>query len=514
MNVFDRWKCAYDQLVSAMDNFVAGCVNLDSALQQPGASSWSELDSVLAVVDATVSSLEAHPKIRSARAILGAIRNRSRSLVPFNKLPADLIVYTMSFVNNNCAIDYYWEISGGELQPSHPLASVLLVNKPLRDLLIRTPSLWTHIDLFPTGPHETTYRRYAQACLKYSGESPLHVHIMEEEPSNSPEITSLVGLLGPHTHRIVSLYLRLSVSLQRKILLGLYEYTTSSRLKNLCLADYSPRVDKDLCDRLFDGRLDGLLQSLRGLAVIGRLTSLNGSVYRGLASLKLISRMQPREKPTKLQFTNVLAACPQLRVLALLHCVFEPTPGVPIQPVFLPNLELLDLRLAEAGGLLDILSCITLGPNAIAFGMGFDSDMSEREMATLEDFFKHSTVTRLCIDCLRRDEGLDWVFSFSARIFANVQELALNGFDLMGGVGWRPLDTRRFPALHTLHLLACQFDADICCRLLESSAVQTLQADRTSYVGDLLGVVQSVTYRTYSSLCEGENDLEWPICLV
>ncbi|KAG9080497.1 hypothetical protein FRC06_006506, partial [Ceratobasidium sp. 370] len=74
-----------------MDNFLDEYVNLDSALQQPGVGGWSELDTTLAHVDTIVSSPEAHPQIRDARATLGVIRNRSRLLVPLDKLPAELI---------------------------------------------------------------------------------------------------------------------------------------------------------------------------------------------------------------------------------------------------------------------------------------------------------------------------------------------------------------------------------------------------------------------------------------
>ncbi|KAG9084518.1 hypothetical protein FRC06_004051 [Ceratobasidium sp. 370] len=119
-----------------MDNFLAECVNLDSALQQPGVGGWSELDATLTYADTIVSSLEAHPQIRDARATRGVIRNRSRSLVPLNKLPTEIIVYIMSLVNNDCMIDHEDKVSTGGLQPMPPLPSIPAVNKSLRDLLV------------------------------------------------------------------------------------------------------------------------------------------------------------------------------------------------------------------------------------------------------------------------------------------------------------------------------------------------------------------------------------------
>ncbi|KAG8736457.1 endoplasmic reticulum retention protein, partial [Ceratobasidium sp. 414] len=101
---FDRWESTDEQqLITDPDAYLAECTQLDAILQQPGAREWSGLEESLVVVDAMVALLNIEPiLLPHICATLGGIRNRSRKLVPLNKLPAELVVRILLLVDTDC----------------------------------------------------------------------------------------------------------------------------------------------------------------------------------------------------------------------------------------------------------------------------------------------------------------------------------------------------------------------------------------------------------------------------
>ncbi|KAG9098320.1 hypothetical protein FRC06_006541 [Ceratobasidium sp. 370] len=217
----------YNDLVSSLDRFLEESRHLDSVLQQDGARQWSGLEESLAYVDAAYASLDTWSlRIDRTRRILAKVRNRSRSLVSFNKLPAEVVVHILSLADTDCIFksrDWLHNLLG--YRPS-PLANVSVASKWLRGVATSTPSLWTHVDLSVNQPHEAAYMCYARSCLQYSQKQLLDVHILDDTRKNRRRSVGVIDTLAPHAHRIASLNIEAEQSIIDEILINLFGDTS------------------------------------------------------------------------------------------------------------------------------------------------------------------------------------------------------------------------------------------------------------------------------------------------
>ncbi|KAG8796164.1 hypothetical protein FRC12_003755 [Ceratobasidium sp. 428] len=241
--------------------------------------------------------------------------------------------------------------------------------------------------------------------------------------------------------------------------------------------------------------------------------------YHGLTVLEIAPHEFRTSNPTLVELRNALAACPKLRYLALIECWFETDSRVPIKPVLLLGLEILDLRMtADDEELVAVMSCIDSGPNELAFSVSLDPDMSEDAMASLLRFIRQSNVTRLCIDSTLEDglADLDWLLGLPQGETLAIRELALCTYYFREGTSFKqPLSADRLPFLHTLHLMKWErLDVRICRQVLETSAVQVLRFDEPQ-----CGTVQEMTKvapfiepcRFSPGVSYTEGNLEWPL---
>ncbi|KAG8737174.1 hypothetical protein FRC10_008482, partial [Ceratobasidium sp. 414] len=480
-----HWKNIYDNLVSSLDHFLSESEHLDSVLQQDGAREWSGLEESLAYVDAAYASLDAWSlQIDRTRRILGRVRNRSRLLVPFNKLPAEVVVHILSLADTDCIFKYRnWLHKPLEYQPS-PLANVLVASKWLRDVAASAPSLCTHVDLSVNEPYEAAYLHHARSCLEFSGQQPLDVHVLDDTRESQRRSMGVIRTLAPHAHRISSLNIEAEEPVMNEILTNLFGNASTCQMP--------------------DGHLNEALQPLRVIMIDGAAPPLHNLSFRSLAVLKL-SVFHPEGTSSTLgQFRSFLATCPELRALTLILSQFDTDLEPPNEPVFLPKLELLDIRQVGRYELLWLLSCITPGSDALTLSMGSYSLMSEDDPTQLQRFIANSNVTRLHL------EDVKWPSEFSRIEFPAIQELALSDYDFSVLAGGAPLDARRFPSLHTLHLLRCNPGSDIYHPLVDLSAIRLICADEPSYKL-LSGVVPSVQCRSYPRISQVKDDLEWPV---
>ncbi|KAG8737175.1 hypothetical protein FRC10_008483 [Ceratobasidium sp. 414] len=522
--VFNRWESVYGLLVSTLDSFAVECTNLDLALQKSSAGKWPEqLEKSLISVDAAFTSLEScHSKIRGARTTLGRARNRSRTLVPLNKLPAEIIAHISALTDASSIIDPQYDgLYSDPLPP--PLLSLSVVNRHLRDILTSAPSAWSHLNLVIDKP-QTTHLCYARSCLKYSRHLPLHVRIAGGITGQEGNPTNLLRLLAPHAHRVVSLNLQVSLYWAGEVVRDLFSKSSSCQVRELYInnstSDPEGRGSRWILRHIFEGDLDGLLQPLEVLGIRGFYMPFNAPGYRGLTVLRLapFGLEHPTPPPTLLQLRDVLAACPELCTLTLMSCNFDTGPGAPIEPVFLPKLRVLDLRTTLGEELMAVISCITLGSNPLAFSVSLDPEMPEVGMTGLQQFIKQSKVTRLCIDAvpvyILKKSKLDWLLASPPDGFPSIQELALCSYEFEGSQIRQPLGADRFPSLWRLHFMGCRgLNPDICRQILEASAVRVVQRDQKHVAprSDLSGIALPVGNRRYSALCSGEGDLEWPL---
>ncbi|KAG8693738.1 hypothetical protein FRC08_008935 [Ceratobasidium sp. 394] len=480
---FGRWKDVYNDLVSSLDHFLNESEHLGSVLQQDGAHECSGLGESLSYVDAAFTSLNAWPsQIDRIRRILAGVHNRSRSLVPFTKLPTEVIVYILSLADTDCIFEHrdgaYKPL---EYRPS-PLTNVSFASKWLHDIATSASSLWTHVDLSVNKPHEAAYMRHARSCLQYSRERPLDVHILDDTRENRRRSAGVVATLASHAHRIASLDIKANESVMNEILASLFGKT-------------NPRQTPG-----------GVPQPLRVIMIDGVIPPLQNLAFHSLTVLKLSVFHPEGINPTLSGFGSFLATCPELRALTLVVSQFEGDPEPPIKPIFLPKLELLDIRQVDTPELLWLLSCITFGSDALTLSAGSYSPMSEDDSAQLQRFVANSNVTRLHL------ESVKWSSGSSRLDFPAIQELALSDYDFHDVTVQHPPDINRFPSLHTLHLLRCDLAPGVLERPVDLSTVRVLYTDEPSYK-QLSEIAPWARRRDYPWISQDRGAFEWPVSL-
>ncbi|KAG8703065.1 hypothetical protein FRC09_004378, partial [Ceratobasidium sp. 395] len=391
-----------------------------------------------------------------------------------------------------------------------------MVSKGLRNVLFNAPSLWTHIDLLFGGQQEAACIHHARSYLQYSGQSSLYVHAIDVGTTEY-QSERVIRLLAPHAQRIVSVSFHIPPRLVRELVLGLFSNTaTSYQTETFCLNDCDcipirEDISQNFYDELFGGRLDNFLQPLQTVILKGPFPPLQSVALRGLTVLKLSVYDDLTPRPTLLQLIGVLTACPELRALTLAHCQFEIETEVPIEPVLLPKLELLDLRHADVDELLGVISCITPGSNALTLSISGDPFMPEGGIIRVHCFINQSNVTRLYLENPYFAINMTDPPRLLAHAFPAIQELALCDYSFNELADLNPLDVNNFPSLRTLHVLRCDTVLSSWRALVDSSAIETVYTDNLNF--ELLaGATPLVRRRKYSSLCRGEGDFEWPLC--
>ncbi|KAG9118280.1 hypothetical protein FRC07_007279, partial [Ceratobasidium sp. 392] len=458
--------------------------------------------------------------ISSSRAALGLARNRSKSLVPFNKFPDEIAAHILSFLDIDSNSDIRYDTVRLDNQSLSSLLNVSATSKRLRELAIGTPSLWTRIDLI-VDQSKDTYLQHGRHFLSYSKQLPLRIRIagdVDENDEDQKVAKCLTSLFALHANRIASLDFQVPLTCAWKVILGLFSDTSSCQIRELYVNDpdaFPEGLDEGFPEQFFGGDLDCFLRSLRIIGMRGFLIPFNTPAYRDLTVLKIMPFEFREPRPTLPALRGALAACPQLRSLALIECMFEISTGVPIDPVLLPNLEVLDLRVTSNDNELVALSCISSGSDTLTFSVSLDLGMFEDTMAKLQCFIEQSNVTRLCVDAtLDSTDDLDWWFASPKTDFSAIQELALCSYLLEGSSFKRPFDASRFPSLHTLHLLGCgKLDARHCRQILGASVIHALWMDEPhTAIPELSEAIPSVGYRRYSTnISHGGGDLEWPL---
>ncbi|KAG8772250.1 hypothetical protein FRC12_003183 [Ceratobasidium sp. 428] len=520
-DVFSRWEKAYEQLASVLDTFSSEGAQLSSALKHPNACKWSGLERSLTYVDAAFASLNnCSSQVSNVRATLGTVHNQSRSLVPFSRLPDEVVVHILSHINaNDPQVDLRYEPGSIDYkQPLFPLLSILTASKHLRHIAISTPSLWTYVYLFVEDLGDA-YSQHIRRVLLYSQQLPLQVHVAGGVDNDEIIVKCLPRLLDSHAHRIASLDFQIPLACAWPVILDLFTNIPSCQVRELYINDpeaYPEQIDDTFPDRLLENKLDTFLQSLQVIGIRGFFIPLATPAYYGLTVLKVMPCEFRWSHPRLVELRNALAACPRLRSLALIECRFEFDSQSPVEPVLLPDLEILDLRLSTSTDeLVALMVCINSGPNELAFSVSLDQDMSEDTMARLRCFIRQSNVTRLCLDVTMVDVAdLNWLLALPQGETLAIQELALCSYNLKAASSNQPLSASRFPSLHTLHLMECEgVSAQNCRRTLDASAIQVLRSDyHPTIVREMRRLVPSVEYCQFSpSIAFGENDCEWPV---
>lgn len=383
-----------------------------------------------------------------------------------------------------------------------------------------TPHLWTHIDLTIGQLQDEGHRFYVEPALQRSEQLPLHVHIAEfgaKIRNNRFDIA--VSLLAPHASRILSLRVACGLISARETVLGIFRHTAPKSLCAFHLHDtYNYEAGEQIADvlnLLFASDSETSPRSLQTLSLRMSCLPIQNFTFSELVELKLVLEMPGAFTPTLSQVAGVLAACPRLRVLALVKLGLSTESEVPVCPVFLPNLEILDLRATHITALLPLLSIMALSSTPLSISVSVDPHSSIDDLRRLRPFLQRSFTTRLCMVAMQGIGDLDMLLEFLADELPSIEELALYHWP-MRHQPTRSLNTDHFSRLHTLHIIQCSIEPDVLRYLVAHSAVQLVQIEPSPYGDyysseDLSDIGPSVRDRKYQVIGTGEPDFEWPL---
>ncbi|KAG8780648.1 hypothetical protein FRC12_022736 [Ceratobasidium sp. 428] len=180
-NLFDEWKAAHDHLTRATQSFFDACATLSQFIDESPAGSAREKsveDVVIAVYGHRKTFSTTEKRVQESHAILRRIINTSITLAPINALPLEVLshIFTLLVAPSVCVGEEYSYIDDfsnySRIHRSHPLIIIPSVCTHWRRLAIRTPSLWSHVDI---GAHlrgivEGTILPRARLWLEQAGE--------------------------------------------------------------------------------------------------------------------------------------------------------------------------------------------------------------------------------------------------------------------------------------------------------------------------------------------------------
>ncbi|KAG8784261.1 hypothetical protein FRC12_018856 [Ceratobasidium sp. 428] len=198
-SALNEWENARSLLFTTINLYISACAVLKTACARPAyySNGYVGIEEALATVDFYLGALELEEeKLRSMRASLTTLRNKSTTLARVNKLPPEILSYVFSLAKSHCVHD--------EDFGSHGPAAVCVY---WRHIATNAPNLWSHVDIGPG-----TRERLAKLLLGRTKDCPIHIHAHEldtdstnGESTPEGEAEEVVKLLEPHIGRVRSL---------------------------------------------------------------------------------------------------------------------------------------------------------------------------------------------------------------------------------------------------------------------------------------------------------------------
>ncbi|KAG8787682.1 hypothetical protein FRC12_015359 [Ceratobasidium sp. 428] len=399
-SALNEWKHACALLSNAINFYASACTTLRTTCAVPAyhSSGYPGIEETLLIVDSHLGLLELEEeKLRSTRALLTALRNRSTTLAPVNKLPQEILSYVFILAKSYCVHD--------EDFGSHDPAAVC---SDWRRIAINTPNLWAHIDIGPGTPERLT-----KLLLNRTKDYPIYIHAHEldanpsdNESSPEDEAKMAVDLLEPHIHRARGFVLksqRDSRSFTSAMLKMWLSYGSSTSSKYLLVSRPTASMmrvhikksrSKRPTDRSKSENAEDVLSSLKVLHLQGVTISYDSKAYRGLTDLRLDFSNNLRDSIPVFHFANILSSSPDLSILKLGGIDITDTEGWSSPgPIHLGSLKVLKLFGMRSDSLRLVLSLIGLPDSPVELSLSFMeySDMYDELVA----FFRGACITTL-----------------------------------------------------------------------------------------------------------------------
>ncbi|QRW22445.1 FAD-binding domain protein [Rhizoctonia solani] len=409
----NAWRAAQKELDKAIENYLQKTMALESiqsdaisaysTAMPEGNKVWHELFSHAQAIPSRTQSLE------TGRIILSRIYNRSPSLVPISKLPAEILLSIFSY----CALDTEAPWQGRfvcDVRRYNPTGLIHLsgVCTRWRLLVVNEPSFWSHITFCPDRRYntkETSWNLLRMSLERLSG-SPLCITVPNDIFSSGIDKTLMAfKCLRPLAGNTKSLIFP-SCTQYRKIVPSLLYFLQANSLESITLAgedmvELNPGV-VGLRDEsypvLSDPKHKSCLLSVSSLHLRRASFSWDSPIYHNLLSLTLDNvSMHARREPTTENILAILSSSPQLNSLALRTKIFasKDTDALPSR-VELHCLKRLDLHGAGTEGLLQLLPRLFVSSTSLM--LEADIYVNRFYEASMNEFLARINVTGIVLN--------------------------------------------------------------------------------------------------------------------
>lgn len=420
----------------------------------------------------------------------------SAATAPINTLPNELLthIFHLVQVKEPCFLR-----NNHRMQSSECLSHVCSL---WRDIALVSRVLWSHIDIIPTdtGRTRANILTRARTLADRAGDNLVTIHICDQTPqpsywgSASVDFLPFCESVGPRT-RSMQLYSEDSSGFSWTRPLELSDYfhkCVPGTLTRLALKNNRFWVNQELMDRdkrSFD-RLDNFLLPIIVLELDGTYPGWASQAYRGLVELRLLCSQSYFFVPfTAGHLAGILGSSPELRVLQLGLKLTDDVHGgrgqMPLKPVCLNELEVLDLKSLSSNHQRTILSLIVPGSKSLELLTKFPKgSMSLLAGDEFFQFFKRSNVTRLYLSGSQNRTFI--LIHQLLNVLPNVQALHLEHVRIMQDRKLCGHCNSLRPQLYTLRIQNSDVNLNILQQVLQAYSVSalTMQSCRAQLARD------------------------------
>ncbi|KAG9086050.1 hypothetical protein FS749_003938 [Ceratobasidium sp. UAMH 11750] len=372
------------------------CTVLSSPARNP--ASRRALEQALVGIDLELEALRSsEEQLAQTRTNLSNARNSSQVLISINKLPLETLAMIFTASNRRCL-----QSPDGVQRRTLPPTVLAGVCGLWRQLALKTPSLWSHIDIVVIDEWEQHDFDQAKLWAERSRDTPLDLDIWEYEGDDHDLSSGFFGDISRITELLVPLMPRVSdlrAFVKSQMLLDCImecwirngNLATKKSLRALNLPSrQNPLLllPKDCSDEEFNS----FFRSFHTF-VVRRYEIPQVLFHEGLVELYLEGLDDEPISPTRTQFAAALAASPRLRTLILVQFEFDLSGDILedyLTPATLNYLEYLTL---EHGSYQQVFPLLSIGSEYLNMSITLSADQGY--IAAIELFFRRTKVTTL-----------------------------------------------------------------------------------------------------------------------
>ncbi|KAG9091564.1 hypothetical protein FS749_016436 [Ceratobasidium sp. UAMH 11750] len=401
---FRRWHFTRTKLAHAIVDYLSVSTMLCTVLSSPThhPASRRALEQALVGIDLELEALRSsEEQLAQTRITLSNARNSSLVLSSIHKLPLETLAAIFTMSNRRCLL------SRAERTVLYVFPTVLAgVCLRWRQLALRTPSLWSHIDVVVGRESKWRDIDRAELWIERSRDTSLDLDIWEyketslDSPREPFDNTSwMVKFLTPLMPRVLDLgvFVKSQMLLDRIMECWIQNSTTATK-KSLRVLNWPFARDPLLLpsENGPDEEFNNLFRSCHTFAVRGCEIFPGVPFHEGLVELRLEGLDEPPMCPTRTQLAAALTASPRLRTLTFVYFkldhsgeILEDNPA----PATLNHLEYLTIESVNTDDYQYVLPLLSIGSESLNMSMTLSTHPGYITVA--ESFFRRTKVTRL-----------------------------------------------------------------------------------------------------------------------